>query len=68
MIVVTLAIGLVATFFLTRFLASFVFGLTPTDPSTLFQTSLILAAAALLATSLPAFRARRVEPSTVLKE
>ena len=63
-----LAIGLVSTVFLTRFLASFVFGLTPTDPSTLLQTSVILAAAALLATLLPALRARRVDPLTVLKE
>jgi putative ABC transport system permease protein len=62
-----LAIGRAGTSLLTRFLSGMVYGMTPTDPRTLLEMSLILGATALLATLVPARRATRVDPLTVLR-
>ena len=61
------AIGLLGALGLTRILAGMLFGVTPTDPVVLAGTSLLLVAAGLLASLLPALRAARVEPQRALR-
>jgi putative ABC transport system permease protein len=52
----------------TRLLASFLFGLTPTDPFTLAASVAALATVALAAGAIPAWRAARVDPVEALRE
>ena len=52
---------------LTRLLRSFLFGVTPTDPLTFAAVAFLLALTGLVAGSLPAWRAARVDPATVLR-
>ncbi len=63
-----LAAGLLAAFALTRFAASLLFGVSPTDPVAFGATSLLLAGVALAANLVPARRATAVDPVTVLKQ
>lgn len=52
---------------LTGFLKSLLFGVRATDPITLAGVSLLLFAAGLLACYIPARRATRADPMTVLR-
>jgi putative ABC transport system permease protein len=62
------AIGLVAAALLTRFLGTLLFAVQPTDPVTFAGTAAVLAAAALAACALPAWRATRVDPAVTLRQ
>ena len=62
-----LAIGLVGALSLGRFLRSLLYGIEATDPLTLGAVALLLAAVALAACVLPAFRALGVDPITALR-
>ncbi len=62
-----LVIGLIGALALTRILSSFLFGVTATDPWTFAGVCLILTAATLLASLVPARRAMRVEPVGALR-
>jgi macrolide transport system ATP-binding/permease protein len=61
------AVGLIAVWETTTFLKSFLFGLQPNDPTTLFGAALILAVCAILAGYAPAWRASRIEPIVALR-
>ena len=65
-VIVGLAVGLAGALAATRALASLLFGVTASDPATFAGVLVVLAAAALLASWLPARRASRVEPTRAL--
>jgi putative ABC transport system permease protein len=61
------AIGIAGAFALTRFLASFLFGVKAWDPFAFVCTPLLLCTTALLAVWIPAQRAVRVDPMAALR-
>lgn len=65
--VLGVAVGLGGAFWLTRFLASFLFGVKAWDPGAFLMTALLLCAVALMAVWIPAKRATRVDPMTALR-
>ena len=60
-------IGATAAGALTRYLKSFLFEITPTDPATFTAVTLIIFAVAILAGVIPARRATRVDPLIALR-
>jgi putative ABC transport system permease protein len=60
-------IGLAGAFALTRWMSSLLFGVTATDPATYVIVLLVALGAALLACSIPAQRATRVDPLIALR-
>jgi predicted permease len=62
-----LAMGLAGAFALARLMQSVLYDVRPTDPGTYIAVVLVLAAAALLASVLPALRAVRVDPVSALR-
>lgn len=63
-----LAIGLAASFGLSRYAESLLYGLQPNDTTTLALGCGLLAATAFAATSLPVRRATKLDPATVLRD
>jgi len=62
-----LAGGLAGAAVLTRFMNALLYDVSPTDPLTFFLVAAAMAAAALLASYLPARRATRVDPMVALR-
>jgi putative ABC transport system permease protein len=62
-----LVLGIGGAFWLTHFIAGFLFGVKAWDPAAFIATPLILGAVALLAVWVPARRATRVDPITALR-
>ncbi len=60
-------IGIAGSFWLTRFLASFLFQVKTWDPTAFVATPLVLCAVALVAVWVPARRATQVSPITALR-
>ncbi|HEX7182944.1 MAG TPA: ABC transporter permease [Thermoanaerobaculia bacterium] len=67
LIMAGLAAGLVLALWSSRVLANLLFGIGPIDPMSFFGTALLLTAAALLASYLPARRAAKTNPTVALR-
>jgi predicted permease len=63
-----IVLGLPATIAATRLVGAQLFGLTPSDPSTLIAAILAISAVALFAAYFPARRATRVDPIIALRD
>ena len=61
-----LGVGVVGAMIATRALRALLFGVSPTDPLMLIGAAAVLLLVALAASWLPARRASRVDPATVL--
>jgi putative ABC transport system permease protein len=64
---VGVAIGVAGALFLTRFMQSLLFGVTPTDPVTFAAVALLLGTTAAAAAYVPARRATHVDPVKALR-
>ena len=62
-----LAIGLAASVALGRVLSALLFGVTPSDPTTLVAVGLLFLTVSVMASYVPAYRASRVDPMTALR-
>ena len=67
LVIAGMAIGLAVSFAVVRALSSLLFGVQPTDLPTFLGVSALLAFLALVACGIPALRATRMDPSTVLR-
>ena len=65
--IVGVVIGIGAAFGLTRFIASFLFGVKPYDPIVFVTVPVVLSAVALFAVWLPATRASKLDPMESLR-
>jgi ABC-type antimicrobial peptide transport system permease subunit len=63
-----LAVGAALALVATRFIASFLFGLTASDPATWLGAIAVLFLVALVAAAVPARRASRMNPMAALRE
>ena len=62
-----MALGLVLAIGVTRFLAAFLFGISPTDPWVFGGVLLLLSLVAFTAALVPALRASRLDPIAALR-
>lgn len=67
LVIAGLALGVVASLALTQMMTSFLYGVTPTDPTTFIAVGLLLIVVALLAGYFPARRAMKVDPVIALR-
>ena len=66
LIAIGIVLGLCGVFLLSRLLRNLLFGISPTDMSTWISVSVIVAAAALIASYIPARRAMKLDPAAIL--
>jgi putative ABC transport system permease protein len=68
LVLIGMALGLGASFVLTRLIESLLFSVSPTDPVTFAVIALLLAGVGMLACWIPARRAAKVDPIIALRE
>jgi ABC-type antimicrobial peptide transport system permease subunit len=62
-----IAIGIAGALALTRLLGSLLYGVRPTDPTTIGEVVVLLAGVAVAASLIPAWRAMKVDPMVALR-
>jgi predicted permease len=62
-----IVLGLIGSYFLTRFLKTFLFRISPADPATFAAVALLFAIVALAASFFPVRRAARIDPAVALR-
>jgi ABC-type antimicrobial peptide transport system permease subunit len=67
LVLVGVIVGLAASFAVTRWLTTLLYGITPTDPVTFAAIPALMAVVALIAGYLPARRASAVDPANALR-
>ena len=67
LVVIGLGAGTAGSLLVTRFLSRLLFGVTPTDPLTFTLVAAAVAAVALFACCIPAWRAARIDPLAALR-
>jgi putative ABC transport system permease protein len=67
LVLLSLALGLAASFLTSRLIAGLLYGVTPADPVTFSGIAILLGLVALFACYLPARRATRVDPASALR-
>lgn len=67
MVAIGIAVGVVGAVALTQLMRALLFLTKPTDPITYILVTLVLAAVALIASSVPALRAANVDPSLAMR-
>ena len=67
LLAIGLVSGLVASWFATRAIQAFLFGVKPTDPATFIVVVILFTAVALLACYIPARRATQIDPMNALR-
>ena len=65
-VVIGVILGVVSSVGVSRFVAGFLWGVTPTDPATLAATAAVLLTVALAASWMPAREAAGVDPAATL--
>ena len=65
-VVIGLLIGVAGAIGLSRFVAAFLWGVTPTDPTTLWAVAATLLGVAAAASWIPARTAARLDPARIL--
>jgi putative ABC transport system permease protein len=68
LVAIGLVVGFALTLAVTRVLREFLFGVSPTDPSTLAVVAAVLVGVAVLASLIPARRAMRIDPMVAIRE
>jgi ABC-type lipoprotein release transport system permease subunit len=61
------AVGVIASAVLTRYVEALLFGITPLDPVTFIAALIVLILVAALATLVPASRAASIDPASALR-
>jgi ABC-type antimicrobial peptide transport system permease subunit len=67
LVAIGMGLGLCGALVLTRSLASFLFGVRPTDPVSYGAVAILMVSVSLLASAFPALRAAKLDPMTALR-
>jgi predicted permease len=67
LVLIGASLGLASAFVLTRVMSSMLYEVSVSDPTTFISVPVILSAVALIASSIPALRASRVDPGVALR-
>jgi ABC-type antimicrobial peptide transport system permease subunit len=68
LVVIGVALGAAMSLWASKFISTLLYGLEPKDPATFVGAAVLLAAIGLVAGWVPARRAARIDPTTVLRE